>query len=195
MGSIGTIRAAFALAFATFTTSAAFACDPNEECNRCLASAFGHCISAATAHMRKKKGLPGRASCREYTWIALRPREGRYSRAVLRGYPPPQIQQCIANLSACPGQIIARIGYQTIRPIIDHYIEFLQNQAGNNLYRLDQSMISQIQGFYSIDLHQIRYAMGINTIHGQNITIGNTVYFVRSMDFRPERRVDLVSRA
>ncbi len=95
----------------------------------------------------------------------------------------PQIQQCISNLLACPGQIIARIGYQTIRPIVDQYIGFLQNQAGNNIYRLDDAIINQIQKFYSINLHGVRYATGINTIHGANITIGNTIYFVRDIDF------------
>jgi hypothetical protein len=99
------------------------------------------------------------------------------------GLSAPQIQQCISNLSACPAQIIARLGYQTVRPIVDQYIGFLQNQAGNNVYRLDQSVIAAIQQFYSVDLHNVRYAVGINTIHGQNITIGNTVYFVRGMNF------------
>ena len=99
------------------------------------------------------------------------------------GLSAPQIQQCISNLSACPAQIIARLGYQTVRPIVDQYIGFLQNQAGNNVYWLDPSVIAPIQRFYSVDLRQVRYAVGINTIHGQNITIGNTVYFVRGMNF------------
>src|SRR6516225_11957639 len=30
---------------AALYTSASLACDPNEECNRCLASAFGNCIT------------------------------------------------------------------------------------------------------------------------------------------------------
>jgi hypothetical protein len=99
------------------------------------------------------------------------------------GITVPQIQQCIANLSGCPAQILARIGYQTIRPIVDQYIGFLQNQAGNNVYQLDDSLISEIQPYYSVDLHGVRYATGINTIHGANVTIGNTVYFVKGMDF------------
>ena len=101
------------------------------------------------------------------------------------GITVPQMQQCVANLSACPAQILARIGYQTVRPIVDQYIGFLQNQAGNNVYRLDESLISQIQPYYSVDLHAVRYATGINTIHGANVTIGNTIYFVKGMELPP----------
>jgi Domain of unknown function (DUF4157) len=83
----------------------------------------------------------------------------------------------------CPAQILARIGYDAVRPILDSYIASLQNQAGSNLFPIDESIIGAIQQFYSVDLHAVRYATNINTIHGANVTIGNTIYFVRNMNF------------
>src|SRR5262245_55052494 len=153
MGCIGTIRAAAALAFATFATSAAFACDPNEECNRCLASAFGKCITRGNdpvCEARKK-------ACQVAPPVVNTPGSpfgpgGPLQQGGPMGLSAPQIQQCISNLSACPAQTIARLGYQTVRPIVDQYIGFLQNQAGNNVYRLDPSVIAPIQQFYSVDL-------------------------------------------
>jgi hypothetical protein len=38
-------RLGIATIFVLTILSRAYACDPNEECNRCLASAFGHCIT------------------------------------------------------------------------------------------------------------------------------------------------------
>jgi Domain of unknown function (DUF4157) len=164
--------------------TAAKACDPNEECSRCLASTFGHCITHGNdpiCEARKK-------ACQVAPAVVNTPGSpfgpgGPLQQGGPMGLSVPQIKQCVSNLSACPAQIIARIGYETVRPIVDHYIGFLQNQAGNNVYRLDDSIIGQIQQFYSVDLHSVVYATGINTLHGANITIGSTVYFVRPMNF------------
>lgn len=169
---------------AALYTSASLACDPNEECNRCLASAFGNCITRGNDPVCEAR----KAACQVAPPVVNTPGSpfgpgGPLQQGGPMGLSAPQIQQCISNLSACPAQIIARLGYQTVRPIVDQYIGFLQNQAGNNVYWLDPSVIAPIQRFYSVDLRQVRYAVGINTIHGQNITIGNTVYFVRGMNF------------
>jgi hypothetical protein len=160
----------------------AFACDPNEDCNRCLASAFNHCIQHGNdpvCEVRKR-------ACQVAPPVVNTPGSPIAPGGPLgQGGPIPlnQVQQCIANLSACPAQIIATIGYQGVKPIVDQYIGFLQNQAGNNVMGLDQSIINRIQPFYSVDLHNVRYAFNIRTIHGANITIGNTIYFVKAMDF------------
>jgi hypothetical protein len=174
------------LVFALFVlmtwSISALACDPNEECSSCLASAFGHCIQHGNdpvCEVRKR-------ACQVAPPIVNTPGSPFGPGGPLQqGGPVPinQVQQCISNLSACPAQIIATIGYQTVKPIVDQYIGFLQNQAGSNLYGLDQSFVNQIQRFYSVDLHNVRYAININTVHGSNITIGNTIYFVKGMNF------------
>jgi Domain of unknown function (DUF4157) len=146
----------------------ALACDPNEDCSTCLASAFGHCIQEGNdprCEVRK-------AACQNGISV---PNPSVRS--------PGDVQNCLANLSGCPAQILARIGYDAVRPILDNYIAYLQNQAGNNLFPIDESIIGAIQQFYTIDLHAVRYATNINTIHGANVTIGNTIYFVRNMNF------------
>ena len=122
--------------------SGARACDPNEECNRCLASAFGHCIQRGNDPICEAR----KATCQVAPPLANTPGSpfgpgGPLQQGGPMGLSVPQLQQCIANLSACPAQILARIGYETVRPIVDHYIAFLQNQAGNNVYALDQSLI------------------------------------------------------
>ena len=162
----GCLAATVVFLFATDTLPA-LACDPNEQCNRCLASAFNHCIQRGNdpiCEARKK--------------------------ACQAGIAPPQlpniqdVQRCLANLSQCPVNILARLGYESIRPIADNYIRFLQQQAGSNVYPLDEASINAIQhpAIYSVNLHAVRYATNINTIHGANITIGNTIYFVRNMN-------------
>jgi hypothetical protein len=86
-------------------------------------------------------------------------------------------------MNGCPAQILATIGYDTVRPILENYIAYLRKQAWSNLYPIDGSIIGAMQRFYSVDLHAVRYATNINTIHGANITIGNTIYFTRNMNF------------
>ena len=98
------------------------------------------------------------------------------------GIGMPEVQQCIANLNQCPGQILARIGYQTVRPIVDGYIGYLNSQVGNNVHAFESWFINSIQRYYSVDIRSVRYATGINTLHGMNITIGSMIYFVGDID-------------
>ena len=173
--------------------NSALACDPNEECHRCLVSAFNHCVQSGNdpiCEARKK-------ACQVAPPVVNTPGSpfgpgGPFQQGGPLGLSVPQVQQCVANLSACPAQIIARLGYETVRPIVDNYIGFLQNQAGNNLYALDENFISSIQQFYPVNLHGVRYATNINTIHGANITIGNTIYFVGNIDLSDPNDAELV---
>jgi Domain of unknown function (DUF4157) len=160
------------------------ACDPNEECSRCLASAFGNCITHGNDPICEAR----KAACRVAPPVVNTPGSpfapgGLLGHGGPMGLSAPQIQNCIANLSSCPGQIIAQIGYQTVKPIVDGYIGFLNNQVGSNARTLPDEFISPIQQFYSVNLRNVRYATNINTIHGSNITIGNMIYFVNDIDF------------
>lgn len=175
------------------TARLAQACDPNEECNRCLASAFDHCITTGNDPVCEAR----KAACQIAPPVVNTPGSpfgpgGPLQQGGPLGLSIPQVQQCISNLSACPAQIIARIGYESVRPIVNQYIGFLQNQAGNNVYALDENFIASIQRFYQVNLHAVRYATNINTIHGANITIGNTIFFVRNIDFNDENDAQLV---
>ena len=166
----------------------ALACDPNESCNRCLLSAFGHCVQQGNdpvCEVRKK-------ACQIVPPVVNTPGSpfgpgGPLARGgPIPGLSPDTVQQCVSNIQACPGQVLSLVGYQAIRPIVEGYIGFLENQVGNNLQSLDEDFIARIQRFYPIDLHNIRYATGINTLHGSNITIGNTIYFIKEIDLTDE---------
>ncbi len=64
------------------------------------------------------------------------------------------------------------------------YIDYLERQASSKK-RLPDDFIQVVAKYYrSIDLHNVRYAENINTIHGQAITIENTIYFTEKIDFK-----------
>jgi hypothetical protein len=170
--------------WAGFWIRSANACDPNESCNRCLASAFGHCIQRGNDPICEAR----KATCQVAPPIVNTPGSPFGPGGPLApGGPIPgvsmdQVQRCVSDLAACPGQILSQIGYQTIRPIIENYIGFLQNQVGKNVQSLDEDFIADVQAFYPLDLHNVRYATNINTIHGASITIGNMIYCTHDID-------------
>ena len=173
-----------AVTLAIFLITPVYACDPNEECNRCLASAFGHCITHGNDPICEAR----KAACQVAPPVVNTPGSPFAPGGVLGqggpgGISMPQVYSCLGDLGHCPQQVLAGLSYNLIRPILDTYIGFLQNQAGNNVYHLDDNLIAQIQQFYSVDLRNVLYATNINTIHGANVTIGNTIYFVKQMDF------------
>jgi hypothetical protein len=95
---------------------------------------------------------------------------------------PQQIKVCISNIKQCPATILTQMTYANIQPIVNEYEGYLRNQAGNRWQGLDVDFIGLIQQFYSIDLHRIRYATGINTVHGMNMTLGNDIFFTGNMN-------------
>jgi len=172
------------LALIAFDIQSALACDPNEECSKCLASAFGHCITTGNDPVCEARKL----ACQRAPAVVNTPGSpfgpgGPLAQGGPAGLSVPQIQQCIENMSSCPGQIMGRMTYQMVRPIVDGYIGYLNSQVGNNVSSFDADFIAAIQRYYSIDIRNVRYATGINTLHGMNITIGNMIYFVDDMDF------------
>jgi hypothetical protein len=166
------------LGFLAINLGPALACDPNEECSQCLVSAFGNCTVRGNDPVCEARKL----GCQRAPAVVNTPGSpfgpgGPLAPGGPIGMGAPEVQQCLANISSCPAQILARISYEAVRPIVDGYIGFLNSQVGNNLFALDPTFISAIQPYYSVDLRGVRYATGINTLHGMDITIGNTIYF------------------
>jgi hypothetical protein len=89
---------------------------------------------------------------------------------------------CIQNIPQCPQQIVARAGYEVARPIVDSYIASLRAQAVGKYRSLPDAFVQSYQRFYTVDLHSIQYATGIDTVHGNAITIGTEIYFPWAMD-------------
>lgn len=172
------ILAQWLLIFIILSTEV-LACDPNEECNRCLLSAFGHCVQRGNdpvCEARKKicqDGGPVAPIIIDTPGSPLRP-----------GGPIPKeaIENCISDPSHCPAEFLSRTGYEVVRPIVQQYLHFLKTQAHGHWQMLDPDFINDWQSDYSVDLRQVRYATSINTVHGQAITIGYNIFFPNEID-------------
>lgn len=161
--------------------SSASACDPNEECNRCLVSGFGGCLvrgNDPACEIRKaacNTAGPAAGTVLQNAVPWLRP-----------GGPatitPQEVQRCIADIGSCPAQILARAGYQALKPALDQYIAFLRAQG--TPYSFDQDFINRVQRYYPFDLTQVRYGTNIQTVHGAAITIGNQIFFPVGIDLQ-----------
>jgi Domain of unknown function (DUF4157) len=69
--------------------------------------------------------------------------------------------------------------------MVDSYIRDLRNQARlQGVMEIHPDIRRIIQRYYDhLDVAAVRYAFYINTHHGQIVTIGNTIFFTRDMDF------------
>ncbi len=155
------------------------ACDPNEQCRRCLVSAFGRCIQRGNdpvCELRKK-------TCQTAGPIApiIIDTPGSPIRS---GGPIPKeaIKNCISDIFHCPEELLSRTGYEAVRPIVQQYLHFLETQAYRHWKTLDPDFINDWQSDYSVDLRQVRYATSINTVHGEAITIGYNIFFPNEID-------------
>jgi len=154
----------------------AFACDPNEECNRCLVSAFGHCIQHGNDPIceARKKACQISPGATDSPISPFQP-GGPLGRGGPGGITLPDIYSCAGNVNKC-NELIAKGAYNVIAPIINGYISYLESEV-RQWYILSPVEILQLQRFYSNDLHNIRFAFNINTRINNNVTIGNEVFF------------------
>jgi len=157
-------------------------CNPNEDCNRCLVSAFNRCIQRGNDPVCEAR----KATCRATGGGVGSPAGpggpfGPGGPLGPGGPQPPigpqQVQQCLANIAQCPQNILG----SSVRPIVEAYKQSLIAQV-RQWYRLDPATIAKIQPFYSIDLNSIEFAYGINTVHGAHITFGNRIFFTQTLD-------------
>lgn len=154
--------------------SSASACNPNEDCNRCLVSAFNHCIQRGNdpiCEARKKAcqvGGPAVSTVLQNAVPWLKP--GGPATISIQ-----EAQNCVADLANCPANILARAGYQTMKPALDAYIASLRAQGTPHAF--DQDFINRVQQYYPFDLTQVRYGTNIQTIHGSAITVGDQIFF------------------
>ncbi|MGO7675073.1 DUF4157 domain-containing protein [Rhizobium ruizarguesonis] len=176
----------------TLSSTISFGCDPNEDCNRCLASAFGSCITHGNdpvCEVRKK-------ACQISPPLADAPGSPFGPGGPLaKGGPLPTktINDCVADISKCPGAILSQVTADVLRPIVSAYISSLEQQANGKWQTIPASYLASAQQYYSVDLHQVRYATNINTLHGQAITIGYEVFFPENIDFNTRAGTELVS--
>jgi hypothetical protein len=179
------------LALPLFCGRVQAACDPNESCNRCLVSAFGHCIQHGNdivCEARKK-------ACRANGSLVSVPGLTPFSpNAPLASGGPIGISlsDCTNDIAHCSTNLISQFGWLAIGPILQPYIDYLEGQAKNKWQTLPPAMISDLAPDYAIDLTQIRYAFNIDTIHKKDITIGNDIFFVDAPDFNDPSEVQVL---
>jgi hypothetical protein len=167
---------------------AAQACDPNEECNRCLASAFGHCITHGNDPICEAR----KAACRTpVVGPAITAPGTPLGPGGVLGPGGPgvgpitgeDIKFCFSSPGACPARVLSSALYSQLAPIVDQYIGFLENQGNGRWQGIPSEISTKISQYYPNDnLSAVRLAMNINTIHGQAITIGNDIFFPRTLD-------------
>lgn len=157
-------------------------CNPNEDCNRCLVSAFGRCQHRGNDPVCETRKL---ACQRAGGGLGSPAGPGGPFGPGGPGGPggpqppigPQQVQQCLANLAQCPPVLMV----SSVRPIVEAYKQHLISQV-RQWYRLDPRTIAKIQPFYSVDLNSIEFAYGINTVHGAHITFGNRIFFTQTLN-------------
>lgn len=164
-------------------TDASFSCDPNESCNRCLVSVFGGCQHRGNdplCEARKKAcQIPVVGPIVTAPGMPMGP--GGIAGPGGPGIGPvpgESLKSCFSNPSGCPSEIASNLAYSTVAPIVDQYIQFLERQGDGRWLGIPPGIINAISSQYpEINLSNVRYATGINTAHGQAITIGNSIFF------------------
>lgn len=155
-----------------------FACDPNEECNKCLVKKpFGGCFIRGNdpeCEARKK-------ACQIFPPLAVTIFNGPLFKGGV--IPKDTIDKCIQYPGKCLDEVVARGGYEFVRPITDAYFGHLRNQAAKKFNKIPESIIQKLQPYYNFDLRNVKYATNINTVHGQNITVGSEIFFINDIDF------------
>ena len=107
--------------------------------------------------------------------------------------PPYDVAfRCIQDLEHCPKELIARAAYEVARPIVDQYLNYLHSQTSNNFYRLPDDFVELAQPYYDVDLSGVSYSTGVDTVHGQAITIGNQIFFPENIDLDDEDDAELM---
>jgi hypothetical protein len=96
---------------------------------------------------------------------------------------------CVRDLPRCPERVLKSLPARALRPLIDTYIADLRTQAKGRWNSLPNWVLWEFSNKYSVNLQQVRYATGINTWHGQGVTVGYEIFFPRGIDL--SQRADL----
>lgn len=111
--------------------------------------------------------------------------------SVFKSIPADDVQlvnACLADLVRCPDQVIKRLPAYATRQIIEKYKNGLRQQAAGKWQSFPSPFVATFKDDYpNIDLNQVRYATGINTIHGQAITFGYEIFFPSNVDISTHR--------
>jgi hypothetical protein len=103
------------------------------------------------------------------------------------------IKRYFARRSESPNITLAKTLYRPLTFIVDQYIQFLRNQGSPRWRSIPPELINRIERFYpEVNLHQVRFATGIKTVHGHAIAIGDEVFFPRDIDLNHRDNLKLL---
>jgi hypothetical protein len=68
-------------------------------------------------------------------------------------------------------------------PPLRMYIERLHSQYSTKYQTLPRFWKFVLSDYYSLDFNSVSYAERVDTVHRDGVTIGNTIYFPKEMDF------------
>ncbi|MFC7516524.1 hypothetical protein ACFQUU_16045 [Herbaspirillum sp. GCM10030257] len=104
------------------------------------------------------------------------------------GNAPESWARCISDIGNCADDLVKRIPYLYLAPVVERYKQHLFNQGEGRWQRFPPYIVLAIQRHYpEINVDGIRYATNVNTLHGKHITWHNHIFFVSDIDFsRPE---------
>jgi hypothetical protein len=107
---------------------------------------------------------------------------------------PQEAIQCASDPIKCIEDAPNKATYDTVFPIVQAYKSYLEGQASGRWASLPDQFIQFAQPNYAVDLHQIRYATGIDTeLGGYNITFANEIFFESGqIDFGNPQDVSLL---
>src|SRR6266511_797682 len=166
-----------------FVSGFAYACDPHENCRKCLVSAFGKCKVRGNDPVCEAR----KAKCQKIPFeipgdpFASGGPLGKGGPG-LPGVPGEELKKCISDPQSCPGKILSAAAYQQLRAIMGNYFASLDQQASGHWRSFTDAFVRDVQPFYEVDLRAVRFATGINTGHGAAVTYGNRIYFPRQID-------------
>jgi uncharacterized membrane protein len=163
------------------TPSFTLGCDPNEQCNKCIAhNPFGGCIlygNDPDCEIRKK-------IC-QTTKIQVPPSPT---------LPPPvDLNTCIRDPMHCPDTILKGNAIAIGQPIVQAYFNDLRAQANGRWKSLPDEFVAEFASFYpEIDFRRVRYAENINTRHGQSMTLCYEVFLAPAFNSNDRSSIALM---
>lgn len=108
------------------------------------------------------------------------------------GNAPSSVAGCTSDIIRCAEKNVERSTYVTLWPAVEAYKKSLFDNIGARK-KLPEWLIESVKNQYpEVDLNSVIYVEDANTIHGQNITWENHIFFVRKINFKDKEDLRLV---
>lgn len=93
--------------------------------------------------------------------------------------------------------VLAAVAAAAIAPVtvaaVASYIASLEAQAAGRYKSIPEPLRALMRRHYNVNLDHVRYAEGINTLHGGQITFGNHIFFTAPLNLTLRNNVNLLA--